>query len=45
MLILCILASSMHKKPGGCVWEGGGIPEADYIIILLARMFVCLFVC
>ena len=24
-----------RKKPGGCVWEGGGIPEADYIIIII----------
>ena len=26
-----------RKKPGGCVWEGGGIPEADYIIIVLVH--------
>ena len=26
-----------RKKPGGCVWEGGGIPEADYIIIIIIQ--------
>ena len=27
-----VLASCMHT---GCVWDGGGIPEADYIIIII----------
>jgi hypothetical protein len=32
--------SSYSYSYAGCVWEGGGIPEADYIIIIICIIWI-----